>query len=736
MWRATVLLGVLLGVVSWQIGDAVAQQAATRPADADSEPASPLPPAYAATPAESQPNRPSTTSTYEPANGAQRLKFDELLFDLGFEAQADRRKVRSRIYDYYPREYKKTTTATNFQETVGAQTSGWLIGERVLQFDVAARWGLSQNRFSEVSPAPDITNEPHGDVLEYDLNFKLFPRGMVTATAFASQLDSRVPRAFLPSLDRTQERYGTNVLINSPTFPMRFSFEHLWEDLTSRTRELDDRQQNGDDHFEYEGTWQISERQSLRLEYRYYDYTERYSGGNTRFNTSGNYLGLNHTLRFGPDDRSSLETLARVQQEAGDLAQDIGEVSSRLRLQHTDSFSTNYSVQYLRDAFHELQTETWRGEAGMTHQLGEILTSTFQFYGLKQDANENADFTEWAGLTNFAFTKENSLGRLSANLSYNHTVTDTNDNGQRGIIFGESVTFRDPLPAFLVQTDVDVTTLVVTDSTRARIYLPLRDFVVLKLGRYTALRRVPTGMIQDRQTVLVSYNYRVASNYDISRDRIDFRVQQEFKCGLTPYYAGSVQDEDITQAQFLSYQPRNVNRQRLGATYRQPRWSVGGEYEYNDDTIEPYQAVHFNGDVVLLQKLQQQLDGKATLSRYWFDDSYSLSEWNSSGLTWAESVGAGHWTSTLLDLGAAYRYLIVRDLELNASAMYRFQHDSIFGDTNGVDLSTALEWRIGYFSLRFEAEYDMLDLPGSLDHGVSFWLKLKREIPVIARTAE
>jgi hypothetical protein len=79
---------------------------------------------------------------------------------------------------------------------------------------------------------------------------------------------------------------------------------------------------------------------------------------------------------------------------------------------------------------------------------------------------------------------------------------------------------------------------------------------------------------------------------------------------------------------------------------------------------------------------------------------------------------------------------MLRGLELNASAMYRFQHDSIFGDTNGVDLSAAVEWRIGQFSLRFEAEYDMLDLPGSLDHGVSFWLKLKREIPVIARTAE
>jgi hypothetical protein len=734
MWRASILLGLLLGVVSLHLGHAFAQEATTRHTDTDAQAAQAAPQSQPAAPAFPA-LRPGTPPACEPRGSEQRLQFDELLFNLGFEALADRRKVRTPIYGYYSRDFQKKTTAASIQETVGGHASGWLIGERVLQFDLGACWGLSQNRFSEVSPLPDITNRPHGDVLEYDLNFKLFPHGTVTATAFASQLDSRMPRAFLPSLDRTAERYGADVVVNSATFPMRFSFEHLWQDLTSRTYELDDTQQLGDDHFEYEGTWQISERQSLRLEYRYYDYTERYSGTATQFNTSGNYLALNHTLRFGPDDRSSLETLARIQEESGDLAQDIGEVNSRLRLQHTDSLSTNYGFQYLRNAFHELETETWRGEAGMTHQLGETLTSTIQFYGLKQDANKNADFTEWNALGNLAFTKENCFGRFSANLTYNHTATDTSDNGRLGIVYGESVTFRDPLPAFLVQTDVDVTTLVVSDSTRARIYLPIRDFIVLKLGRYTALQRVPTGMIQDNQTVLVTYTYRVASNYDICRDRIDFRMQQEFKCGLTPYYAGSVQNEDITQAQFLSFEPRNINRHRIGATYRRPRWSIGGEYEYNDDAIQAYQAVHFNGDVVLLQRPQHQLDGKAVFSQFWFDNAYEFSQWNEYG-PWAAAYDRGRWKSALMDLGAAYRYLMVRDLELNASAMYRLEHDSIFGDTNGVDLSAAVEWRIGYFSLRFEADYDLLDVSGSSDHGASFWLKLRREIPVIARTAE
>jgi hypothetical protein len=157
----------------------------------------------------------------------------------------------------------------------------------------------------------------------------------------------------------------------------------------------------------------------------------------------------------------------------------------------------------------------------------------------------------------------------------------------------------------------------------------------------------------------------------------------------------------------------------VGATFRKSRWSAGLEYEFNDDTIDPYQAVHANGDVVLWQSARDQLDGKTTLSRFWFDGSDGLAARN----------------TTLLDLGVSYRHLLARNFEANASALYRFEDDSLYGDTQGVDLAAGVEWSIGYFSLRFEAEYDMLDLPGSRDDDLAFWLKLKRDIPLIARRA-
>jgi hypothetical protein len=712
MSRTFVAAGSLLGAACVLAVAASADTPASQPraAESDSSQSPTSQPAQAdasaALKSDGQPDSPRTL-----------LRLDELSLDLGFEGAYDQRVTRFDITSPWRGRYRQSDRARRFEETIGLHSTGVIADERTLLFDAAGRWGLSQEWFSETRPGPDLHEDPHGDLFDYDLSFTLLPRGKLSANAYAQRLDSRIPRAFQLSLDRTRERYGGDLLFNDPRLPMRLSFEHVWDELTSRSGNRLDDEERGRESLHYEATWQIDSHHSLRLEYEYDDRRELYSGSNTRFDTARNYVTLNHMLRFGDQGRSSWETLARFQDETGDLARDNAEVSTRLRLEHTEALATNYAAQFLRDSFQELATRTWRGEAGLTHQLGNSLTTSAQFYGLRQNTDRSSDFTEWGGLANLAFNRENRRGRFSANLSYNHVATDTRDGDRSGIVIAESCTFRDPLQTYLVHWDIDLFSLVVTDANRSRTYLPGRDYVAVRLGRFTALRRVATGQITDRETVLVSYTYRVLSDSDASRDRIDLRVQQAFNCGLTPYYAASIQNEDLGDSRFRSNRERNVNRHRVGATYRQKRWSLGLEYEYNDDTIDPYQAAHFNGDVVLWQSARHQLDGKGTLSRFWFDGS--------------DDVAARD--TTLLDLGTSYRYLLAQNLEANASAVYRYEDDSLFGITHGVALATALDWRIGDFSLRFEAEYDVLDLPGSRDEGVSLWLKLKRDIPLVVR---
>lgn len=658
----------------------------------------------------------------------QQSELRELSADLGFDTRFEHRAVSSENRGYYLNGRNSQTDQTlRFEESVGLHGQGSLFDDRILQYDAGARWGLRQSRFREWGSGLDLDENPSGNLLEYDARVNLFPAGKLSGNAFASQISDRLPRAFQPSLDRTRERFGGGLFFNDQTLPMRLTYEHEYDQLDSLSHRRDGLRDNEDTRREtlrYEATWQSSENHSLNLSYEYGQNTDKYSGLSTRFDTTRNYLTIDDTFRFGKDSLSRLETIARIQEESGQLGQDASEFTPKLHLQHSPTFSTDYSFQYLRQNYDQLDAEQYRGDISATHKWGDFLTSTLGVYGLDRNSagggwygggGSAIDTGEFGANANFSFSKDNALGRLSANLAYNYSTTTVDDARRSGVVIGESVTFRDPLSAWLAQRNVQIGTLVVTDVTRTRIFVPVRDYVAVQVGGYTALRRVPTGRINDRQTVLVNYAYRVFNNYSLHRNRVDFRIQQDFKFGLTPYYALSVQDEDINSRRFLTWPTRDINRHRFGLTYKQKAWSVGAEYEFNDDQVDPYQAVYLNGDGTLYQNAWQSLSANGSLGRFFFDGSGELD---------------AHQT-TMLDLGITHRLLLTDNFENNASARYRYELDSIDGRTNGVDLRSALAYRIGEVSLLFEVEYELLDLRNSSDGTLAAWLKLRRGIPII-----
>ena len=323
MARISVVAGSLLSAACVLTVAASAQTPTSQPASVGQTP-----------PTSSQPAPPSDSATRDPL-----FRVDDLVLDLMFEGAYDQRKTRFDFTSITRPSYRQVNRNRRFEESVGLHATGAVIDDRWMQFDIAGRWGLSQEWFTEARPGPDLREDPHGDLLEYDVGLTLLPHGKLSATAYAQRLDSRVPRAFQPSLDRTRERFGGELLYSDTRLPMRFSFEHIWDELTSRTGNLQDDEQRGRNTFDYEATWQINDHHSLQLQYEYDDRREQYSGSNTRFDTTRNYVTLNHILRFGPNCRSSWETLARFQDETGDLARDNVEVSTRLRLQHTDALA-------------------------------------------------------------------------------------------------------------------------------------------------------------------------------------------------------------------------------------------------------------------------------------------------------------------------------------------------------------------------------------------------------------
>ncbi len=596
------------------------------------------------------------------------------------------------------------------------EASGSLVSDRFLQFQFVGRWGLVQEDFEESGFGFGRRDNPDGDLLEYDARATLFPAGKLTLNTFARRRQERIPRPFLPSIEFDRQVEGVELLYNDPVLPMRLTFENEFEDRTSIGRGRLDDEIYSDKRLTYDATWRPSDTQRLNLNYEYSDQRQRFAGSRTRFDTARSDLTLSHELRFGADERSSFQTFGRFQDEVGDLARDIYEVSPQLILQHTDSFATHYRFQYYQDAFEGTQISQWRGEAGFTHQANDALLTTANLYFLRQDAERFGDTDEWGGTINFAYARENALGSFRGNLNYTHATIETEADERVGQVINETVTFRDPLSAYLQNADIDRLSIRITDLERQRVYVEGTDYVVITFGRFTQLRRVLNGRIQNGQAVRVTYRFNRSPRLMLDRDRVDLRLQQDFKNGWTPYYYGSYQFESV-DGNFGFTPARDINRHRLGVRYQRPRGSVGAEYEYNDDSIDPYQAAHFTGDVVLLNRSPHTLDGRSNFSYFDFRGAPGLAPRD----------------TLLFDAGVGYRCLLGDRSECRFQALYRYEDDSIFGATHGFDLNGGIFWQIGLFTASVELEYDRLDLPGSNDETFAAWFRLRREIPVIRR---
>lgn len=651
-----------------------------------------------------------------PGRGLLQLEYLDLIIEA--EANYDHRDADFTTGRPFTTRIRQTNTHWSIRETLGLETSGTLFDERAMHFDLSLTGGLEQEAFQEQAPGIDRSQRSDGGLLEYDASVVLFPQGLFTLTAYSSRQDGRIPRAFLPSLEQWYERDGLEITFNHATFPMRFAIEHTWEELESNTARLIDEERRGADRLTYEGTWHIAPQHEITLNYEYEDRVERYSGTQARFDTRRNLVRLGHVYRFGHDDRSEWRNEIRIEEERGDLARDETDITSRLRLQHTDQLSSYYGFQFRQDHFADLTARVWRGDVGIGYIFNENYDAYAELYGLRENLDRDGDIGELGGVLRFNGRHPTPWGELNGYVSYNPTSLESNNGSTQGVAVNEAVVLRDPLPSYLTRQNVNPFSILVTDRNGRRVYLAGRDYLIVPSRTYTGIVRLPNGRITNGEQVLVSYSYDARRDYRIDRHRVDWRIQHDFEHGFAAYYAGAWQAEDLDNPRFQRFLPRDINRHRLGVTQRRDRWSYGVEYEFNDDSIDPYNAVHLNGDYTFLHKEAFDWTSRASLSRFWFDGSRDLVS----------------RTTTYFTAGTSLRYLLTGNTEANLTANYRYEDDSFYGITNAVDVTGGVDVQLGYFDLRFEVEYDVLDLYSNTgDDVLAFWIKIRRVIPVLNR---
>jgi hypothetical protein len=631
--------------------------------------------------------------------------------DLQVESFFDWRRTDSPRTDYFTRFLGTRQTDREFQlrETMGLHLVGDYLFPELLTYDIGLRFGVDQLWSKERSFLSDQSDYDNGWLTEYDVNLSFLSRKPINFDIYALRQNERISRLFLPSLNHEMQRHGGTLRWENERWPMELTFERS-DDTYRGTDDFFDEEDFEETLLRYSGTLNVTPHHRLQIDSQYSDLGQQYSGSSTQFDTTRTVLNLDDRIEFGPKYQHIFETFFEYEEDQGDLPRDHLYLGPQLTLNHTDSLSTRYKYQFNREKFDVLDLRSHRFDVELTHQLGEALTTTADVFAGHESSDDGMDQNIYGGNVRSSFRKKNPLGVFSATMGYYYDQERTNYDRNFGAVRDETVFFQNPLPSYLEHQSVIDASITVTNLDRTRVFDRGRDYAVVVRGARTALVRMPTGRINDRESVLAHYRFQTAEKTTGRTHQFDARIQQDFNSGWTPYYAVNLREQDIHSQGTIFIEPNNLDRHRLGLTYTKPRWSVGGEIEVNDETIDPYDAVHLNYDRAILATYPNQLDLRAGFSRFWFRDDENRE-------------------AALFDISLDYRRPINPKADLTASAAYRYEDDTIRGTTQGIDLEAGLEYRIGQLTLNCNLEYDKLDLADARDDSVSLWLKIRREFP-------
>jgi hypothetical protein len=637
-----------------------------------------------------------------------------------YEQQRRRRKTSDRTLGLSLRrsELRQRNIDWRFREKLALEVAGDIVHPYVFSFDGNLAFGLDQSHYRETVDGWTETDTDSGILMEYDLRGRFLQGGALNGEIYARRADHRISRRFLPSLDEERTLFGLALSLRSEVIPMRFTIER---DTVDRDGGFDiyDQEETRETRLLYEADVLFSDAHTLAIRYEFNDLTEEIAGGDFHFRTRRHEWTLEDRLEFGPGRRHRLDTTLRMQSEKGSLARDLFEFSPRLQWSHSDHLTSYVSYQFLKERYDETGFESHRGEYTLVHQLFESLTTTGNLFAQYEKFDDELTAYTYGSSLRSAYQKKNRWGTFRAEVGYEWDQRRERGGEDEEVQTRESGTFHDPHPIILSEPFVVLPTVVVTNPQRTKLYLPIRDYVVTRLSSTVAVARVANGEIADGDSVWISYKFRRPTRARTDTQRFDARVEQQFSFGLRPYYEFNLRHQEISDpyADVLygwELVEDDLTRHRVGVDLSRDRWSVGLELESEDNHYDPFDAIHLNGQVTVLQTDRMNGSLSAIYSRFYFDSPDNRDV-------------------DLLDVGFDGQFDFSERFSAQLATAYRWENDSIDGVTHGVDIEATLVYLLGQTQIELTGEYDLLEIEGSPDDGMGVWLRVRRNFGDLLR---
>jgi hypothetical protein len=604
-------------------------------------------------------------------------------------------------------ENKRKSETKVFEERVRLKTEGDIYHPDLLFYNAVLGFGLAQQSFIS-----DEESDRHSESLNDYSIFAQLLRGKSYPTSFyASKSEELIPRQFLGSLRTERHNRGATLSVRSRDWPMTFQYtasETAQDGLLSFERDFFERD---DERFRYSVNHDFGELSHLSIDIDRTSVSQRSVGASIETDTD-RYTIL-HDLIFGGDEEHRLDSFFNYTDQSGTFNFENTQVDERLRLQHFDNFLTNYGLRFTDSKRDADRNKEVRGQAGFEHRLYESLVTTANIFVSKTDfESSNAfetqgDLKQQGGTLSFNYRKNNPWGILLS--TYTASLTEQSGN-IGGIVTDESHIINDPLPVILNRTYIDISSIVVTDSTGLFTYTLGDDYLIEEISGQVQLEIIIPGTIppniSDGQEILVDYKVFIEPDRQEDTFRQNFTIRERFKNGLSLYYAHRRQEEDVS-SEVMVFTPDEYTVNTVGTDYTKKGLFLQAEYSKEDSTQVPSTSKKIQG------RYSWPVNSNTSVSMRVINHWLNFSEPDERDVE-------------LFKTGAEVFSRLTNEYSISARADYRDENDTRFGITRGFQFSSELKYNFRQLSVLAGAEFNVLDRRNDEIDSSLLYFRLKR----------
>ena len=604
-------------------------------------------------------------------------------------------------------ENKRRSETTVFEERVRLKTEGDIYHPDLLFYNAILGLGLAQQSIDS-----DEESDRHAESLnDYNIFAQLLRGKSYPTTFYASKSEELIPRQFLGSLRAERQNRGATLSLRSRDWPMTFQYtasETAQDGFSSLERDFFERD---DERFRYSVNHDFGELSHLSIDIDRTLVSQRSQGASIETDTD-RYTIL-HDLIFGGNEQHRLDSFFNYVDQSGSFDFENIQLDERLRLQHFDDFLTNYELRLTDSKRDADRNKEVRGQAGFEHRLYESLVTTANIFASKTDfestnsLNTHGDLKQHGGTLAFNYRKKNAWGTLLS--TYTASLTQQSGN-IGGIVTDESHTVNDPLPVILNTTNIDTSSIVVTDSTGLYTYTLGDDYAIEEINGQVQLEIFIPGTIlpniSDGQKILVDYKVLIEPDRQEDTLRQNFTVRERLKNGLSLYYAHRRQEEDVS-SKVMEITPDEFTVNTVGTDYTKKGLFLQAEYSKEDSTQIPSTSKEIQG-------------------RY---------SWPVNSVTSVSMRVINHWLDfsepderdvVLFKTGAEVFSRLTDEYSISARADYRDEDDTRFGITRGFQISSELKYNFRQLSVLAGIEFNVLDRRNDETDSSLLYFQLKR----------